>query len=483
MSTSAASTQGTAGPYAEFAPQASDDPEDVLFSSLFGLRTITLNRPKKLNSLNASMIRKIVPRLLEWEKSDMANVVVIKGAGDKAFCAGGDVAALAGLCRQGVDGQRQAAYYFNLEYRLDHLIATLRKPYVALMDGITMGGGVGLSVHAPLRVATERTVFAMPETTIGFFPDVGGSFFLPRCLPSPACATYLAMTSERLTGADVYYSGVATHYLHSTSLPALEARLAELRFADSDPLRDRLAAVAAAVEEQATGLPHDKAPLLSGELRAAVDRCFDPRRHSSVADIIKALESENATPQTKEWATKTLATLRVRSPTSVHVALRQMQLGPRWTLAETFQREFELAKKLVARPDFSEGVEARLVRKPPTDPVWNPSTLEEVSPETVDELFTVGGGGRGRSAAAENDISMQLLDGRVDFSEYPFPEFGRPSEQEVLSVAREGTRTADEVVRQFVNKWGGKQGVDTIVREIVERRTAVGDSGKVEVVQ
>src|SRR5450432_185982 len=214
--------------------QPGDEPDDVLFSTLYGVRTIELNRPKKLNSLNASMARKIIPRLREWEKSDMANIILMSGAGTKAFCAGGDVAALAQQNKGGVEGQKESTDYFALEYQLDHLIATYSKPYVAIMDGITMGGGVGLSVHAPFRIATERTLFAMPETTIGFFPDVGASFFLPR-MPG-SVGTYLALTSEKLRGVNVFYAGVATHYIHSTSLPSLERRLAELRFKDYEKL-------------------------------------------------------------------------------------------------------------------------------------------------------------------------------------------------------------------------------------------------------
>src|SRR6266487_6143992 len=147
----------------------------------------------------------------------MANVIVIKGAGPRALCAGGDVAQLAEWNKKGKAGLQKSIEYFGLEYKLDHLIATYSKPFVAFMDGITMGGGVGLSVHAPFRIATEKTLFAMPETTIGFFPDVGASFFLPR-MPG-AVGTYLALTSEKLKGVNVFYSGVATHYLHSTSLP------------------------------------------------------------------------------------------------------------------------------------------------------------------------------------------------------------------------------------------------------------------------
>lgn len=176
------------------------------------MRTVELNRPKKLNSLNGSMARKIVPRLQEWTKSQMANVIVVKGEG-RALCAGGDVAALAQQNQQGTEGQQASKDYFALEYKLDHLIATYPKPYVAFMDGITMGGGVGLSVHAPFRIATENTVFAMPETTIGFFPDVGASFFLPRM--DGELGTYLALTSEQLKGANVLYVCRPNHTRHT----------------------------------------------------------------------------------------------------------------------------------------------------------------------------------------------------------------------------------------------------------------------------
>jgi 3-hydroxyisobutyryl-CoA hydrolase len=182
--------------------QPGDDPEDVSFSQSYGLRTIELNRPKKLNPLNGSMARKIIGRLKEWEKSELANVIVIQGAG-RAFCAGGDVTALANWNREGPAGSQKSSDYFALEYMLDHMIACYPKPYVAYCDGITMGGGVGLSAHAPFRIATENTVFAMPETTIGFFPDVGASFFLPKM--DGEMGMYLALTSEQLKGVDVLY--------------------------------------------------------------------------------------------------------------------------------------------------------------------------------------------------------------------------------------------------------------------------------------
>jgi 3-hydroxyisobutyryl-CoA hydrolase len=438
-----------------------DEPEDVLFNSLYGLRTVLLNRPKKLNSLNGSMVRKILPRLLEWEKSDMANVVVMKGAGEKAFCAGGDVASLAEGNRKGPEGQKEASDYFALEYKLDHLIATLRKPYIAFMDGITMGGGVGLSVHAPFRIATEKTVFAMPETTIGFFPDVGGSFFLPRM--AGATGTYLALTSSRLKGVNVFYSGIATHYLHSSSLPDLESRLAELRFNDRDPLEKRLGVINATIEEFKTGLPHDEPILLAGELRQAIDRCFS---HSSVSDIIQALKAETGSMQ--EWAQQTLKTLHERSPTSVHVTLRQMQVGRQWSIAETFKREQQIAAKFMAHNDFTEGVTARLINKT-NDPKWTPATLEDVkeNEDLAGPFFDV----------SDEMETMQLVHAR-DYREYPYREFALPSERDVESLVSEGTLSRGEVVSQLLERTGRKQGVLPIVKEILERKTTVDENGK-----
>lgn len=451
----------------EYRPQPGDDPEDVLFDSKYGLRTIELNRPKKLNSLNASMVRKIVPRLREWERSDMANVVVMKGAGHKAFCAGGDVAALAEVNKSGPDGWAESAKYFGLEYKLDHYIATYQKPYVAFMDGITMGGGVGLSVHAPFRIATERTVFAMPETTIGFFPDVGASFFLPRM--NGAVSTYLALTSERLTGANVFYSGVATHYLHSTSLLSLEQRLSELRFRDYDSLETRLHLINAAIEEFATGLPHDEPIHIAGELRRAIDRCFS---HDTVGEIMAALEQE--TGETKEWAQRTLETLHKRSPTSVHVTLRQMRVAGRWSIAETFRKEHAMATKFMQHPDFTEGVSALLIRK--DAPTWQPASLEEAAGMhgITTPFFDF--------EKVPEEMRLKLLNDR-DFNEYPYAYLGVPTEAEVAEAVAAGQRTRTEVAAEVVRRRKGRQGISKIVNEILDRKTVEDEAGKLSWVQ
>ncbi|KAI1125098.1 enoyl-CoA hydratase/isomerase [Nemania abortiva] len=441
-----------------------DEPQDVVFNDLYGLRTIELNRPAKLNALNGSMIRKIVPRLVEWEQSDMANVVVMKGAGDRALCAGGDVAALALQNMKGPSGQKASTEYFALEYKLNHYIATYKKPYIAFMDGITMGGGVGLSIHAPFRIATERTVFAMPETTIGFFPDVGASFFLPRM--DGAIGTYLALTSNQLRGANVFYSGVATHYLHSTSLPNLESRLAELRFKDYDSIEKRLAIIEMTIEEYATGLPPKEPILLGGELRRAIDRCFS---QNTVADVILALREEQG--PTKAWAEKTLHTLHQRSPTAVHVTLKQMQVGRQWSISETFQREHQMAAKFMRHPDFTEGVSARLIseERPRPTPKWQPASLEAVKPEDKIEapFFQV----------AEDLPKLKLLTTR-DYEEYPYRSFGVPTERDVQQIVQEGTKTPQEVIAHFVAIKNGRQGISTIVEEILDRKTTIEEDGR-----
>ncbi|EMC97837.1 hypothetical protein BAUCODRAFT_31843 [Baudoinia panamericana UAMH 10762] len=455
-----------------------DEPNDVLFHPHHGLRTITLNRPKKLNSLNGSMARKLIPRLLEYQKSDLANVIVIKGEG-RAFCAGGDVAALALANKnQGREGQQESKDYFALEYKLDHLIATYTKPYVAFIDGITMGGGVGLSLHAPFRIATENTVFAMPETTIGFFPDVGGGFFLPRM--DGEVGTYLALTSEQVKGVDVFWAGIATHYLHSSSLPDLEARLAELQFKDYDSLQSRLHVIDQTIEEFCTGLPHDSPPgnsVVGGDTRAAIDYVFQPS--NDIHAVLKALqglaenESGSAPPEVQTWAGKTRKTILSRSPTSVCVTMRQLRLGASWDIAETFRKEHVMASRFMEHPDFVEGVCALLVNKPKTTPSWSPAAIEEVTSEEVDSFFNApaelelllpsSGGGSGASGS---DVKA--------YTDYPHAWTGLPREAEVeRAVGRAQGKGREEIVEEFVKSRAGKQGVREKVGEILGRRTDV----------
>ena len=412
----------------------------------------------------------------EWQNSQLANIIIIGGAGPKAFCAGGDVAALAEQNKNHGDSGRDASQaYFSLEYQLDHLIATYPKPYIAYMDGITMGGGVGLSVHAPIRIATERTLFSMPETTIGFFPDVGGSFFLPRL--EGYIGTYLALTSERLKGVNAFYAGIATHYIDSSTLTSLTARLAEIQFKDYEDMHTRLQTINATIAEYDTGLPHDEPALLVGDLRKAIDRCFS---HDTVEAIITALHTEAARPDrtdgdhiltsysdTRAWAERTLRTLSERSPLSLKVTLRSMREGRHWTIAEAFRREYHMAGHFMSSHDFASGVSARLISKPPVAPVWDPPRLEDVRREHVDRIF-----------AREGSAQLELLGGRgmVPYREYPF-QMGLPREEEVEDVVKAGGMTRGRLRRRFERETGGRSGVRGKVDEVVERCCGVDPEG------
>ena len=325
------------------------------------------------------------------------------------------------------------------------------------MDGITMGGGVGLSVHAPIRIATERTLFAMPETTIGFFPDVGGSFFLPRL--EGKIGTYLALTSERLKGVNAFYAGVATHYIDSSTLSSLTARLAEIEFKDYEDMRSRLATIAATLAEFDTGLPHDEPMLLAGELRKAIDRCFG---YTEMEAIIRALENEEKNtklPQhIRDWATSTLQTLSERSPTSLKVTLKQMELGRKWSIGEAFKNEYHIAGHFMSHPDFGTGVSARLIQKLSTKPTWDPPSLQDVTTKDVDNFFK-----------HEGKVAMTLRNEQErDYSEYPF-RMGLVRENEIEDVVRQGGQTAKGVIAKFFDEGGKRTGTREKVEEVLAR--------------
>nr|POE85074.1 3-hydroxyisobutyryl-coa hydrolase, mitochondrial [Quercus suber] len=417
------------------------------------------------------MCRKIIPRLQEWSKSDMANVIVLKGEG-RALCAGGDVAALALDNKKGAAGQQASKDYFALEYKLDHLIATYQKPYVAFMDGITMGGGVGLSLHAPFRIATENTVFAMPETTIGFFPDVGASFFLPRL--DGELGMFLALTSEQVKGVNALYAGVATHYLHSSSLPDLEARLGELQFKDYDDLATRVQIINSTIDEFATGVPHDQHPTNSnvgGDIRAAVDYVFQPA--NDIDEILSSLqgiadnEGGTATPAVREWCNKTRQTILQRSPTSVKVTMRQLRDAKHWSIAQTFRREHTIASRFMEHADFVEGVSAQLIDKPRRKPHWSPPSLPDVSAADVDAFY-----------AAPDSLDLIATGPHADYRDYPFRHLGLPGDAAVRTLVNEHP-DADRatIIRKCLQAHPGKLGVQQKVEEILLRKTDVRGSG------
>jgi enoyl-CoA hydratase len=293
-------------------------------------------------------------------------VVLIDHAdGTRGFCAGGDIRMLA---ESGAADGAAARAFFHTEYRLNHLLQSFPKPVVAIMDGVTMGGGVGISVHGQFRVATERTVFAMPETGIGLFPDVGGGWFLPR-LPEPELGTWLALTGARLKGQEATTAGIATHYIPTEILGAARAQIAGA--ADThDPARALRSGLEAL--DEASRAPIVPAP---GALKSLFG--FD-----TVEEIFVALQRDGA-----DWPMAQLATLRTKSPQTLKVALRQLRCGARAkTFADNMEMEYRIGARVVKLHDFQEGVRAVIVEKD-NAPKWNPDHLEGVTEVMLDAIF------------------------------------------------------------------------------------------------
>ncbi|XP_076455950.1 3-hydroxyisobutyryl-CoA hydrolase, mitochondrial-like isoform X2 [Babylonia areolata] len=349
---------------AQYSTQAADE---VLFNAVNDKRIIILNRPKTLNALNLNMIRYIYPKMLEWEIDPYISMVVMKGAGDKAFCAGGDIVSITKAGKAGDLGKE----FFKEEYMLNYKIGSFKKPYVAFIDGITMGGGVGLSVHGKYRVATERTVFAMPETAIGLFPDVGGGHFLPWL--KGRLGTFLALTGFRLKGRDVHHAGVATHFVQAEKMNELEQALMQL----PEPSHLQVEKVLDSFHNEN---PTDKdKPFVLAPYLEKIDTIFN---QATVEDIMKQLESDQS-----EWAQQQLKILKKMSPTSLKVTLKQLQTGETLSLAEVLQMEYRLSQRCLEDNDFFEGVRAVLVDKD-QNPKWQPDRLEGVTAEKLDHYFS-----------------------------------------------------------------------------------------------
>ncbi len=322
---------------------------------------ITLNRPEALNALTLSMVRAMFPQLVTWADDSNIDHVIIEGAGDKGFCAGGDIRALHDW---GQAGAPQARDFYREEYRLNRLIKTYPKPYIALMDGITMGGGVGVSVHGCHRVATQRTRFAMPETGIGLLPDVGGTYFLPRL--AGALGAYLVLTGAQLQAADCCYAGITTHYMQSDQLNAVKTALAGGAATAEN--------VAAILENYHA--PPPSAPLI--DVQDDINRLFVG---ANVIDIIDALEGEKT-----EWAAAQLARIASKSPTSCAVALRQMHDGAMADFDECLRIELRAVTRLMQLPDFYEGVRAIIIEKD-NAPNWQPADHAIVKQADIDAIF------------------------------------------------------------------------------------------------
>jgi enoyl-CoA hydratase len=337
---------------------------DILFERRGAAGLVTLNRPQALNAVSHPMVRALAAQLDEWARNPAVTRVVIRAAGERAFSAGGDIRALYELGRAG--RQSEMLPFWRDEYRLNTFIKHYPKPYVALIDGIVMGGGVGISVHGSHRVAGEKFQFAMPEVGIGFFPDVGATWFLPR-LPGET-GTYCALTGERLRLADAVKAGVATHHVAAARFPDLIDALAGTVSVD---------AVLAAFAE-----PVGQGPVTA--LRPAIDRLF---ARDTVEGILAALDGAGlGADRDASWAAQTAATIRTKSPTSLKVALAQVRRGAGWSFTACMQAEFRIVSRIVYGHDFYEGVRATIIDKD-NAPRWRPGDLAGVTDAAIEDHF------------------------------------------------------------------------------------------------
>lgn len=362
---------------------------EILSEVRNGVATVTLNRPAALNALSYEMLLELDAILREWAADSKVRAVVMRGAGEKAFCAGGDIRA---LHQSFTTGTSLHDDFFAVEYRLDYLIHRYPKPCIALMDGITMGGGMGIAQGAQLRVVTDRTRIAMPEVGIGLIPDVGASYFLSR-LPG-ALGLYLALTGNQVRAADALYAGLADLYLPPESLARVEALLHELRWSAAVHTQTDKADVEKALRSLAAELP---APALAA-VRPAIDRHFS---HADVGSILQSLRGETSS-EYATWAQQTLAIIATRSPLTVAVALRQLQRGKAMSLAECFRMELGLVHHCFERGDFIEGVRAVIIDKD-NAPRWKHASNDAVSNDEIDAFFRDPWAGRDHPLAGLGD--------------------------------------------------------------------------------
>ena len=343
--------------------------QELLFEARNHVGFLTLNRPDALNALSDGMVHLMHARLREWAADPAIFAVVVKGAGDKAFCAGGDVRAIYESFTSSASLHHE---FFATEYQLDHYIHCYPKPCIALMDGIVMGGGMGIAQGAGLRVVTDRTRMAMPEVGIGLFPDVGGSYFLSRL--SGGLGAYLALTGVSIRAPDALYAGLADAYLPHEAVETFEHALGALRWS-----QNHLAEIDQVLRPLGTAtLPE---PTLAA-VRPAIDLHFS---RPDIRAVIESLQAESR-PQYAEWAGQTLKVIATRSPLMMAVTARQLQLGRTMGLADCFRMELGMVRHCFQQGDFMEGVRALLVDKD-NAPRWNPARIEDVSEQMIEAFF------------------------------------------------------------------------------------------------
>lgn len=326
------------------------------------LGEIILSRPETLNALTHSMIKRLHQQLIEWEQNTKVKAVLIQAVDGKAFCAGGDIR---WLYQEGKQGNTDLPHFFWDEYQLNHTIHHYPKPYIAIMNGITMGGGVGISLHGSHRIATENFSFAMPETGIGFFPDIGGGYLLSRCPNS--IGEYLGLSGARLNAFDSCEQGLVDHVVASEQTEVLKTALLNIDLSDAQTIN-------LTIKEFASNNLTSRI----AEHTETINSCFS---HSTVEDIMSALHN-----QKDEWSLETAKRLLKKSPTSLKVTLHQIQQAGQLNFDECMQMDYRLVNRFIKGHDFYEGVRALIVDKD-NEPKWQPAELNDVTDDALAEYF------------------------------------------------------------------------------------------------
>ncbi|MBM4694624.1 enoyl-CoA hydratase/isomerase family protein [Rhodococcus hoagii] len=321
---------------------------------------IVLDRPRALNALDGSMIRDMYAALTKWRDDDAITAVLVTSASERAFCAGGDIKSVR---QSALDRDHNAVHaFFAAEYKLNALIANYPKPYVALIDGHAMGGGLGISVHGSVRVVTEKAGLAMPETAIGFFPDIGASYFLPRL--TGATGMYLGLTGARASAGDAVFAGLATHFVPSDELGALTDAIRAMSGTDLD----------AVLAKHTTDAPASQLKDQAGE----IDRVFGS---GTITDMVARLTGDD------EWTKQTREALTTLAPSSLWITAELVRRGADLTLEQCLDLELVLGAEVTRNADFIEGVRAVLVDKD-RNPSWNPPSIDDIDAEAIEALFT-----------------------------------------------------------------------------------------------
>ena len=331
--------------------------KEVFFEENGSLGLIKLNRPKALNALTLSMVRAIHPQMIKWEKSKSIKSVAIIAEGEKAFCAGGDIRALHDW---GKNNDKKATGFYEEEYILNQYIKRYPKPYISFVNGIVMGGGVGLSVHGSHRIAGENYSFAMPETGIGLFPDVGGTYFLSRLKHN--AGVYLALTGSRIKARDAIFLGTANHFVHSKNFNDIIKALSQ-----SDDVNSIIKQFEA-----------DPGKSDFEEISTLCNKVF---AGDSIEKIISNLIKENS-----DLSKKFLSTIHTKSPTAIKIALKSLRLGSKLNFEECMKMEFRMVNRVMRDHDFYEGVRALIIDKD-NKPNWSPEKINDVKDDFVNEFF------------------------------------------------------------------------------------------------